>query len=120
MSAGVYRACFILPDGSAHEVDVAPDEHLLAAALEAGLDLPYSCLQGWCLTCAARLIDGDVDQADSRRYYKADRHAGYVLPCTGRPRSNVVLVTHARDAMRRERKRHGLPFPRGDWGASAR
>jgi len=111
-----FRATFRLPDDSSHDVTVGPDEHLLDAGLAAGLDLPYSCLQGWCLTCAACLVEGEVDQSDSTRYYAEDRRAGFVLPCTGRPRSDVVLVTHCRDAMRRAREQHGLPFPRGDWG----
>ena len=105
-----------MPDGQEHVIDVAGDQHVLDAALAAGLDLPYSCLQGWCLTCAARLVDGEIDQADSKRYYAEDRRAGFALLCTGRPRSDLVLVTHARDAMRLARNRHGLPFPRGDWG----
>ena len=95
---------------------MAADRYILDAAMEAGLDLPYSCLQGWCLTCAARIISGAVDQGDSRRYYPQDREAGFALLCTGRPRSDCVLETHARDAMRRARDVQGLPYPRGDWG----
>ncbi len=111
-----YQATFRFPDGTERRVEVCDDEHLLDAGLDEGLDLPYRCLQGWCLTCAARLVSGQVDQADSRRYFAEDREAGFVLPCTGRPRSDVVLETHARDAMRRNRERYHLPFPRGDWG----
>ncbi len=112
----IHRATFRFPDGTEAAVAVRDDEHLLDAGLEAGLDLPYRCLQGWCLTCAARLVAGRVDQRDSRRYYPEDREAGFVLPCTGRPASDVVLETGARDAMRRNRERHHLPFPKGDWG----
>lgn len=111
-----FKATFRHPDGAEHTVDVADGEHLLDAGVESGLDLPYSCLQGWCLTCAARLISGQVDQRDSRRYFREDREAGFVLPCTARLQSDVVLQTHARDDMRRNRERHHLPFPKGDWG----
>lgn len=111
-----FRVTFRMPNGTERTVDVAPDEHVLDAGLAAGLDLPYSCLQGWCLTCAARLESGEMDQSDSRRYFTEDRREGFALPCTGRPRSDLVLATHARDAMRRARTRHRLPFPRGDWG----
>ncbi len=97
-------------------MEVGEDEHLLDAALAEGMDLPYSCLQGWCLTCAARLVSGEVNQQDSRRYDPQDRQAGFVLPCTARAESDVVLETHARDEMRRNRERDGLPFPRGNWG----
>jgi ferredoxin len=105
-----------MPDGEERVIEVGAAEHVLEAALNAGLDLPYSCLQGWCLTCAARLVRGEVDQTDSKRYYAADRRAGFVLPCTARPRSDLFLVTYARDAMRKARRQHGLPFPQGDWG----
>lgn len=112
-----FRVTFRMPDGSAPAVDVGEDEHVLDAALAAGLELPYSCLQGWCLTCAARVTSGVVDQRDSRRYYAADREAGFALICTGRPRSDLVVEPFARDAMRRERDRRHLPYPHGDWGA---
>ena len=110
-----YKVTFQMP-GGARTVEVGDDQHILEAGLEAGLDLPYSCLQGWCLTCAARIIEGDVDQRDARRYYAADREAGFALTCTGKPRSNLVVQTHARDAMRRARDAQHLPYPKGDWG----
>jgi ferredoxin len=107
---------FRLPDGTERDIPADADQHLLDVGLAAGLDLPFRCLQGWCLTCAARLVSGEVDQRDSRRYFDQDREAGFVLPCTGRPKSDVVVETHARDAMRRARDKHRLPYPRGDWG----
>lgn len=110
------RATLKLPDGTVRTIRIAEGQYVLEAALAAGLELPHSCLQGWCLTCAARLIEGEMDQRDSRRYYPADQAAGFVLPCTGRPLTDVVLKTHARDAMRAARRAAGLPFPRGDWG----
>jgi ferredoxin len=106
----------VLPDGSSTTIDVRSDQHLLDAALDAGLDLPYRCLQGWCLTCAARILAGTIDQTDSRRYYPQDRREGFALPCTGTPASDCALQTHARDAMRRARDKYHLPYPKGDWG----
>jgi len=97
-------------------LSVPGDRHILDVALEAGLDLPYSCLQGWCLTCAARVVEGAIDQHDSRRYFRQDRAEGFALLCTGKARSDCVLETHARDAMRRVRDAHHLPYPKGDWG----
>lgn len=111
-----YRVELRQPDGAIHVVSVDAGEHVLDAALAAGIDLPYSCLQGWCLTCAARLVDGEVDQSDSRRYFAQDRAEGFMLPCTARPRTDLVLETHARDAMRGARDVHGLPYSKGDWG----
>jgi ferredoxin len=111
-----YRIVFRLPDRREAAIEVSGDEHLLEAALGAGLDLPYSCLQGWCLTCAARIIDGVVDQQDSRRYFPEDAREGFALLCTGRARSDCVFQTHARDAMRAARDKYALPYPKGAWG----
>jgi ferredoxin len=111
-----HRVVIRLPDGSQATLAVKEREHVLDAALAAGLDLPYSCLQGWCLTCAARIEAGTLDQSDSRRYYPQDREEGFALICTATPLSDCVLESHARDAMRRARDRHQLPYPKGDWG----
>lgn len=102
-----------LPDGTVCPVEVGAEEHILAAARRAGLELPSLCEQGWCITCAARVLEGEVDQSDSRRYFAEDREGGFALPCTGKPRSNLRLRSHQSKALRRYRDAHGLPAPRG-------
>jgi ferredoxin len=91
----------------------ATGEFVLHAALAQGLDLPYTCLQGWCITCAGKLLRGEVDQSASLRYFPEDREAGFVLPCTARPRSDLTIVTHQKEALRAHRVAQGLPVPRG-------
>ena len=81
------------------------------AAERAGLRLPAICQQGRCLTCAARLREGEVDQSSADMYFPEDREAGFVLLCTARPRSSLVLETHQEDAMRTHRRAKGLPAP---------
>ena len=105
-----------MPDGSAHTFPCLDDEHVLDRAQASGLDLPYSCLRGWCLTCAVRIVEGRLDQRDSLRFYEIDRREGFGLICTGRPESDLVVEPFARDAMRRAREGHLLPYPKGDWG----
>jgi ferredoxin len=103
----------ILPDGTEPVLQVPEDEAILVAAFRAGLDLPSKCLQGWCLSCAGHVEGGgEWDQTDSRRYYPADREAGFILPCTAYARSDLVIRTHQRLAMRDHRDQHGLPAPR--------
>ena len=92
-------------------IECKPDEFIWDAAARAGVELPAICHQGRCLTCAAKLIQGEVDQSASVSYYPEDRAAGFVLPCSGRPRSDLVLVTHEQWEMRRHRRAHGLPAP---------
>lgn len=104
----------IFPDGTEKTIIVREDELVLLAAFRKGIDLPSMCLQGWCLTCAGRVEGpGDWDQSASRRYYPQDREAGFILLCTAKAHSDLVVRAHQREAMRDERDRHGLPAPRG-------
>jgi ferredoxin len=104
----------ILPDGSRPRLEVRDDEFILTVAYGAGLDLPSMCLQGWCVTCAGRVDGpGDWDQSASLRYFRQDREAGFILLCTARPRSDLLIRTHQAAALREHRIKHRLPTPRG-------
>jgi ferredoxin len=83
--------------GETSEIEVGPDETILAAARSAGVWLPADCQQGWCTTCVARLTDGDVAHPNARRYYDEDREAGYVLLCTAKPRADTTVVVDQYD-----------------------
>ncbi|MGH2821131.1 MAG: 2Fe-2S iron-sulfur cluster-binding protein [Actinomycetota bacterium] len=91
---------------------VGRDEYILAAGRRAGLELPSMCEQGWCTTCAVRVLEGEIDQSDSLRFYEEDREAGYGLICTGKPLSRLRIRTHVSPEMRNHRRVHGLPAPR--------
>jgi len=101
------------PDGEERAFEAGVEEYILDAARRAGLDLPSLCEQGWDLSCAAMIISGEVDQSDALRYYEEDKKAGFILPCTAKPRSNLVLLVDQTKAMREHRRIHGKPFP---WG----
>jgi ferredoxin len=107
-----YQVTFITGERQVR-VAVRDDRYLLDAANEAGLDLPYMCLQGWCTTCAGCVLEGRVDQSEARRLYPQDEAAGFVLLCSAFPRSDLRILTHQREAMRSHRRAHGLPAPRG-------
>ena len=108
-----YEVELILPGGGRPASRSARDESIWDAATRAGVELPSMCLQGWCTTCAGRVLDGEFDPAEALRYYPQDRQAGFILLCTARPRSAMRILTHQRDAMRAHRLQHGLPTPRG-------
>ena len=103
----------LITDGRETRTKVGDDEYLLDAGVRAGLDLPYSCLQGWCTTCAGRALEGRVDQSEARRIYPQDEAAGFVLLCCAYPRSDLRILTHQSEAMRAYRRSIGLPAPRG-------
>jgi ferredoxin len=107
----VFRVDLQLPNREC-SIQVAADEHIWDAAFAAGITLPALCHQGYCLTCAGRLIGGgEVDQSDSLVYYPEDREAGFVLLCTARPRSPLRILTRQAAEMRKRRKEKGLLAP---------
>ena len=106
-----HRVTLITPEGEL-ALWVREDQHIWDAAADAGIKLPAICHQGRCLTCAGRLDGaGEVDQGDSNAYFPADREAGFILLCTGKPRSELRIVTHQAEAMRKHRRAQNLPAP---------
>src|SRR5436305_9214162 len=106
-----FPVIFSLPDGD-RLIEVSREEHIWDAAYSAGIVLPAMCHQGRCLSCAARLEgDGEVDQSDSVTYFPEDREAGFVLLCTGKPRSALRIRTHQQKQMRESRKQKNLLAP---------
>jgi ferredoxin len=69
-------------------VDVASDQFILTAIESAGLRLPVGCRYGACVTCAARLISGSVEQSQAIALKPQQIASGYVLLCVAQPRSD--------------------------------
>ena len=80
-------------DGKEHEITIGPDEHLLDAGLNAGLDLPFSCKAGVCCTCRAKVTEGEVVM-DKNFTLEADEMAqGYVLSCQARATTKRLKIS---------------------------
>ena len=73
--------------------NVARDEPILAAAIRAGIGLPYGCRDGACGSCKSRLLDGRVIHgAHQVRTLPPDEEAaGWVLPCCATPQTDCVI-----------------------------
>jgi ferredoxin len=98
------------PDGE-RTIECGADEFIWDAAARNGLLLPAICHQGRCLTCASRLLEGEVDQSKADAYFAEDGAAEFILICRALPRSDVILKTHQEWEMRRHRIALGLPAP---------
>ena len=72
--------------GDGQYFDVAEGETVLQAALDAGIDLPYSCRSGTCRTCISRVVSGsiehDLDYIDDLLIEADEVAAGYRLLCS--------------------------------------
>lgn len=76
-------------NGATHTVDAR--RPLLETLREQGVDLPYGCRYGGCITCAARLIEGQVDQRRQVALNNRQLADGYVILCVARPVGDITL-----------------------------
>ena len=72
-------------------LEVDPRRPLLDSLEAHGVSLPYGCRYGGCISCAAKLVHGEVDQSDGVALNGRQLAAGYVLLCVARPRSDCTL-----------------------------
>lgn len=107
----LHTVTFVTPAGDEYVAEEVPeDEYLIVAASKAGLEIETWCQVGWCLTCASRLLEGDIDQSEARRYFDEDREAEFILPCSAFARSDCRILIGQKDAMEANRDRHDLPY----------
>lgn len=76
-------------DGVTYKVD--PRRPLLETLRDQGVDLPFGCKYGGCITCAAKLTVGKVDQRRQVALNKRQISDGYVILCVARPISDITI-----------------------------
>ncbi|MDI9331309.1 MAG: 2Fe-2S iron-sulfur cluster-binding protein [Alphaproteobacteria bacterium] len=83
----------VIADGKRHELRMSEEQRILDVALEAGLDLPYSCKGGVCCTCRAKLMSGEVRMDKNFTLENDEVRQGFVLSCQARPTTTEVVVS---------------------------
>ena len=68
--------------------EVKGTKPLLLELRSQGLDLPYGCQYGGCITCAAKLINGEVDQRLQVALNNRQINNGYVILCVARAKTD--------------------------------
>lgn len=64
--------------------EVNAKKPILDSLREQGVDLPYGCKYGGCITCAAKLLDGEVNQVAQVALNNRQINDGYVILCVAR------------------------------------
>ena len=64
---------------------------LLEALEKVGLSLPYGCRYGGCVSCAAKLISGEIKQKNATALNTRQLKKGYILLCVAKPLTDCVL-----------------------------
>lgn len=77
-------------EGATYRVDSR--RALLESLRDHQVDLPYGCKYGGCITCAAKLIDGEVDQRRQVALNNRQIADGYVILCVARPLTDITLA----------------------------
>ncbi|MFM7447406.1 MAG: 2Fe-2S iron-sulfur cluster-binding protein [Leptolyngbyaceae cyanobacterium] len=80
-----------------HTVQVPEDRYILHSVEAQGGDLPFSCRNGACTTCAVRVISGDLYQPEAMGLSLQLQRQGYALLCVAYPRSDLEVETQDED-----------------------
>lgn len=76
---------------SGKSIRVGQAETLLAAARNAGLNIPSGCTFGICGTCKVKKLSGEVHMVHNGGISEEDIKAGYILACCSHPLGPVTL-----------------------------
>lgn len=79
---------------SGHQFACDADETVLAAAMRAGVGLPYGCKNGACSSCKGKVVSGDITHKPHQRraLTEEEEAAGMSLFCCAIPHSDLVIA----------------------------
>lgn len=105
-SGAAVNVTFLGAGGQSVVVQCPEDQYILDAAIDAGLELPYTCRGGICGACVARCVQGPggVDHRDiSDLEFTLDgdeQKEGLALLCMSYPVGDITLETQSDWGMR--------------------
>jgi CDP-4-dehydro-6-deoxyglucose reductase, E3 len=78
---------------SGHQFSCEDDETVLAAAIRAGIGLPYGCKNGACGTCKGKLVQGSVEHRphQARALTPDEQAQGFSLLCCASAQTDLVI-----------------------------
>jgi CDP-4-dehydro-6-deoxyglucose reductase len=86
-------ACRITVEPAGRHFTAEPGETILAAAIRAGVPLPYGCRDGACGSCKCRKLSGEIQLGphQSQALGAGEAEAGFALTCCAHALGDVVL-----------------------------
>lgn len=76
---------------------VPEDEYILRSIEQQGFEIPFSCRNGACTTCAVRVLSGDLEQRYAMGLSLDLQRQGYALMCVSHAKSDLVVETQDED-----------------------
>ncbi|MBD2137369.1 2Fe-2S iron-sulfur cluster binding domain-containing protein [Anabaena sp. FACHB-1237] len=83
--------------GTSYTLQVPEDRYILHTSEHHGIELPFSCRNGACTTCAVRVLSGEVYQPEAIGLSPDLRKQGYALLCVSYARSDLEVETQDED-----------------------
>ncbi len=78
--------------GQKHTLLIPAGENILQAALDKGIQIPYSCRGGLCSACSGRCTKGKVNMLINEVLTDRDIAQGWVLTCVGIPQTEELEI----------------------------
>lgn len=83
--------------GKSHTLQVPADRYILQSVEKQGVELPFSCRNGACTTCAVRVLSGEITQPEAIGLSLELQSQGYALLCVSYARSDLEVETQDED-----------------------
>ena len=84
----------LILDGEEVSFEMSRDEVVLDIALSKGIDVPYSCQGGVCLTCMGKIEEGKADMIENQLLSEEEINDGCLLTCQAVPKSKTLKINY--------------------------
>jgi ring-1,2-phenylacetyl-CoA epoxidase subunit PaaE len=84
----------LILDGEEVSFEMSRDEVVLDIALSKGIDVPYSCQGGVCLTCMGKIEEGKADMIVNQLLSEDEINDGCLLTCQAVPKSETLKINY--------------------------
>ena len=84
----------LILDGEEVSFEMSRDEVVLDVALSKGIDAPYSCQGGVCLTCMGKVEEGKAEMIENQLLSEEEINDGCLLTCQAVPKSETLKINY--------------------------
>ena len=84
----------LILDGEKNDFAMENDSNILDEALSNGIDVPYSCQGGVCLTCVGKVKKGNVEMEENGMLSDDEIDEGLILTCISKPASDEIIIDY--------------------------
>ena len=79
--------------GKIYQEEISSNEYILKEFEKKGYELPFSCRNGCCTSCAVKIISGRLNQPEAMGVSKDLKDKGYALLCVSKAQEDLEVET---------------------------